>query len=93
MTLRRDSDVVAAHGSVTRTPAPLSSSQLARLYSAEQGPDFSNYTAGTAQQWSTVHGFGTKVDLPMLTKIFRRELLLLGDVCRGARGLVRVALQ
>ena len=48
MTLRRDSDVVAAHGSVTRTPAPLSSSQLARLYSAEQGPDFSNYTAGTA---------------------------------------------
>ena len=48
MTLRRDSDVVAAHGSVTRTPAPLSSSQLASLYSAEQGPDFSNYTAGTA---------------------------------------------
>ena len=47
MTLRRDSDVVAAHGSVTRTPAPLSSSQLASLYSAEQGPDFSNYTAGT----------------------------------------------
>ena len=46
MTLRRDSDVVAAHGSVTRTPAPLSSSQLASLYSAEQGPDFSNYTAG-----------------------------------------------
>ena len=51
MTLRRDSDVVAAHGSVTRTPAPLSSSQLASLYSAEQGPDFSNYTAGTAAVW------------------------------------------
>ena len=51
MTLRRDSDVVAAHGSVTRTPAPLSSSQLAGLYSAEQGPDFSNYTAGTAVWW------------------------------------------
>ena len=54
MTLRRDSDVVAAHGSVTRTPAPLSSSQLASLYSAEQGPDFSNYTAGTALQHSSV---------------------------------------
>ena len=57
MTLRRDSDVVAAHGSVTRTPAPLSSSQLASLYSAEQGPDFSNYTAGTAVWWSIIDSF------------------------------------
>ena len=64
MTLRRDSDVVAAHGSVTRTPAPLSSSQLASLYSAEQGPDFSNYTAGTAVWWSIIDSFDdAKVEL------------------------------
>ena len=64
MTLRRDSDVAAAHGSVTRTPAPLSSSQLASLYSAEQGPDFSNYTAGTAVWCSIIDSFDdAKVEL------------------------------